>query len=365
MFKKEEQAVKKLLLVSLMIVLTVGLIFGGCAEPTPSPSPVPSPSPAPAPDEVVTLRLHHHDTPTGDRQVILQEMADRIKTATNGRVVIEIYPSATLTSAPDAHDACMAGITDISWCMTGVSPGRYPILDIFNLPALGFNNSEVPSMCLYSIAQKYPDDLQKELESTKLLYLDTTSMDVVGTKGTAIRTVDDFTGLKLRASGANAMNHLKALGALPMMMSPGDIYTNVEKGVLDGWNMPIGGMWNFKLNEITPYCTLTHNWVGTFFTLMNLDKWNSLPGDVQDQMMSVLGADWTKWSSQYTDKAEVRVIDWAKGEGVEIIQLSAADHAKMQELAKPMWDEYIAGVEAAGLPGQAILDDIQKFIKEY
>jgi C4-dicarboxylate-binding protein DctP len=129
--------------------------------------------------------------------------------------------------------------------------------------------------------------------------------------------------------------------------------------------MAYGGAANFKLYEVTKYITETNVGFGPFFILMNTAKFNSLPADVQQQMMSVLGPDWTLWASRYTDNSNIKSKQLCKDKGVEIITLSAEDRAKMVTLAKPLWDDHIANMESKGLPGKTTLAEILKFISAY
>ena len=51
--------------------------------------------------------------------------------------------------------------------------------------------------------------------------------------------------------------------------------------------------------------------------------------------------------------------------GVEIITLTAQEMARWAELAKTMNNNYVASVDAKGLPGTKVFNEIQKFVKEY
>jgi len=293
-------------------------------------------------------------------------MAKRVSEATNGQIKITIYPSETLAKSKDLPDAVASGLADIGWGITGTIPGRFLLLDTFNLPALGFTDAKMATAAMNHIAEKFPEAAMKELgPETKLLYLASTATDTVGTKDIPVRTMADFKGLKLRSAGATGTAHLKAMGAVPVMMTPGDIYTNVEKGVIDGWNMPISGAYNFKLNEVTKYYTLTSNWCGPLFTIMNADKFNSLPKDLQDKMMSVINWDFAQFDADGRDKTIAFATQWAVENGGELIEVSPEEKAKMQDAARSIWDEHVAAVEAKGLPGKAVLEETLKFVSEY
>lgn len=362
---------KKTFIALLAIVLISALIFGGCAEPAPAPAPAPTPAlapaPAPAPAQTIELRFSHHNAPISYRHDLFEYWADQVAKATNGVVKITVYPAAQLAGPADVIDKTASGIVDIGWGMTGVSPGRWSVMDVLNLPGLGFRSTKMGTLCANYLKDTFPEYTEQiEKDGVKLLFTDTTSPDAVGTKEKPLRTVEDFSGIKLRAAGPNAIRHLELMGAVPVMMGPGDIYTNVEKGVIDGWNMPWGGVDQFKLNEITKYYHETENWIGPFFTVMNRDKWNSIPPDVQNQILIASGMDWLEVQYTKSDETDAEIKEWALSlPGTELIKYPPEERAKMTELAKPIWDKYVEEEEAKGYPGKAILDATIKWISEY
>ena len=357
----------------LTLVLIILMSLAACSQGTTSAPTSSSPASSAPPTTtqaaagtVYELRASHHDTTVSDVHRTFEEMAKRVAEATDGQIKITIYPSETLAKSKDLPDAVASGLADIGWGITGTIPGRFLVFDIFNMPALGFKDAKMATAAMNHIVEKFPEAAIKELgPETKLLYLASTALDVVGTKDKPVRTMADFQGLKLRSAGSSGTAHLKAMGAVPVMMTPGDIYTNVEKGVIDGWNMPIGGAYNFKLNEVTKYYTLTSNWCGPLFTIMNANKFNSLPKDLQDKMMSVINRDFAMFDAEGRDKTNASSAQWAVEKGGELIEVSPEEKAKMQAAAKAIWDKHIADVEAKGLPGKAILEEILKFVSEY
>lgn len=95
------------------------------------------------------------------------------------------------------------------------------------------------------------------------------------------KTDQPFAGLKLRA---NVTYHelVKRLGGAPVLMSGGEIYAALQAGLIDGAAWSVVGVTDFKLNEVAGYWTEpSYGQTGTTL-LMNLDRWNSLSGEVQD-----------------------------------------------------------------------------------
>ena len=103
------------------------------------------------------LRFWTHDSPQGYRvQEINEVFAKRVKEATNGNVIITVEAMTPITTPRETHDAVAAGIVEMADCITGVSPGRYPMLDSIALPALGYRSSEMASIAAAKMLERYP-----------------------------------------------------------------------------------------------------------------------------------------------------------------------------------------------------------------
>jgi TRAP-type C4-dicarboxylate transport system substrate-binding protein len=97
----------------------------------------------------------------------------------------------------------------------------------------------------------------------------------------------DLKGQKIAGAGLNLnwLNHADIVG---VQSSVPEAYTNLSNHVYDGWIMFPSVWLNVKLYEPAPYYTLIGFGAITWHGLtINLDKWNSLPPEVQDIMVEV------------------------------------------------------------------------------
>ena len=96
---------------------------------------------------------------------------------------------------------------------------------------------------------------------------------------------------------------------------------------------------------------------------MNMDKWNSLPKDVQ-KVMEDLGTEQAEWTGMYMDRIAQESITWSEAnQGVEFIQPS--DKAEWNKKLQPIVDGWIAKKEKEGVPAKQIVADIRALIKKY
>jgi TRAP-type C4-dicarboxylate transport system substrate-binding protein len=85
----------------------------------------------------------------------------------------------------------------------------------------------------------------------------------------------DLTGLKIRITPVYR-DFFQALGATVMQTAPGEVYTALERGVVDGYGWPINGIFDFNWNEKTKYRVDPGFYNAEVSLIMNLDKWKSL-----------------------------------------------------------------------------------------
>jgi TRAP-type C4-dicarboxylate transport system substrate-binding protein len=196
----------------------------------------------------------------------------------------------------------------------------------------------------------------KELEDVKVVLLWAVGPGWVHTKN-PITKVSELQGLKIRSTGA-FIDAVKMVGGEPIGMPMGDVYLAAQKGSIDAAITPPEALETWKFCEIWKYSTFLPTFYSHFqYLVMNLDKWNSLPKDLQDAFDSVAeeavkeaGQIWTYFNQQGIDYAE------SQTGGHEFIYFSPEEEAKLLEAIKPVRDNYIDELNAQGLPGEEIVN---------
>ncbi len=85
----------------------------------------------------------------------------------------------------------------------------------------------------------------------------------------------DLTGLKLRITPVYR-DFFQALGATVVQTAPGEVYTALERGVVDGYGWPINGIFDFNWHEKTKFRVDPGFYSAEVSLVMNLDKWKAL-----------------------------------------------------------------------------------------
>ena len=94
----------------------------------------------------------------------------------------------------------------------------------------------------------------------------------------------DLTGLKLRITPVYR-DFFQALGATVVQTAPGEVYTALERGVVDGYGWPINGIFDFNWHEKTKFRVDPGFYQAEVSLVMNLDKWKALSQAQKDLLM--------------------------------------------------------------------------------
>jgi TRAP-type transport system periplasmic protein len=241
-----------------------------------------------------TFSLADQNSPTSLYELhAIGPWAKRVEEATKGRVKIRVYPSQTLVKATEAWKAVKGGIADIAWCFHGYWADMTPNTDVLTMPFLPFPTAEKAGEVAWTMYERYPV-IQKEFEDVKVLMLWISNAHILLSNKRLVKSLDDIKGMKIRVTGGPPTEQIRAMGGVPMLMPQPDVYDALDKGVIDAAAASWEAMHGYRQYEVARYQTIVPMSSIYFSMVMNKQKWNSLPKDIQDQIMSVSGLEGSK-----------------------------------------------------------------------
>ena len=145
--------------------------------------------------------------------------------------------------------------------------------------------------------------------------------------------------------------------------------SGVSVGVIDGMGAPWEAVHGFRLYEVAKYYTIVPLSAVYFTMSMNKAKWESLPKDIQQAIMSVGGLKGAKfWGRNWFDTAEQGVIDAAKKGNYQVDKyiVPSDELAKWRKVAgEPIWKDWVKKMEGKGRPeAQQVLNSALDFLKK-
>lgn len=295
--------------------------------------------------------------------------AKEIERLTGGRVKITFYQMEALGKAKDHYQLCIQGLADIVMIDPEWTPGLFPLSQAISLPFLFFS-AEAASAAYYEVNEKYL--LNTEFKHVKLLWTQTTSPVAIHTVKKPVHSMQDLKGLVIGVTSRPAIECIKLLGGSPQFVPMPDIYTALEKGVLDGFVQTWSAAKAFRCYEVTKYRTDLKIWVDKMAIVMNMDKWNKLPPDVKDIFERTTGLEKSRATGAIYDHHNekealgqvIKPYDSQRG-NPPVYSLSREEILRWKEIVKPMWENWVRQKESEKLPARAFFNDLLKAAEKY
>ena len=300
--------------------------------------------------EVYTLTVQSHDPENSATGTFLNDWAEAVEEASEGHLEIDVYHGATLGGAKDTIDMSQNGTCDIGWGLQSFFSDVFPVTEVFMLPLLDIETTIQGSTAIWDFynTTDYMDD---EYSDYHVLLLHTNCQSPISTVSTKIESVSDLQGMQLRGNSGPPTDFIEDLGANPVSVAINDLYSNLDKGTLDGCITDWHAISSFSLDETISYYLDEDLGVSTYFLLMNTDSYDGLP-EVLQQILDDVSSDSIQYTSAWDDvQAEIKaeVAD-------KIYNLSDEERANLEEIAAQTTEDWIAEMDSLGYDGQAIYD---------
>ncbi|MCK5837856.1 MAG: TRAP transporter substrate-binding protein DctP, partial [Desulfobacula sp.] len=203
-----------------------------------------------------------------------------------------------------------------------------------------------------------------ELSDTQVMYLHAHGAGLFHTKGKPVRTMADFKGMKLRGHGTSVMV-INALGGTPVSLGMPELYSSLQKGIVQGALYPIEVNRGWRMGEVADYLTMSSSiaYTSSFYVVMNKQKWDSIPGDLQ-QIIRQINQEWIGKHGQAWDESDKIGLDYFKSFGHEVIELSDAESSKWKKTIAPIIDQYVEKTNKKGLDGKKIVEFVKSSLEK-
>jgi tripartite ATP-independent transporter DctP family solute receptor len=222
--------------------------------------------------------LDPKESPTA---VSLVQMAAAVKAETNGRMQITVFPNGILGSQSGQISQLRLGSIQLLNTNHGSFSTIIPVAQISSI-GFAFTQQDQPLELMDGALGEY---IRKEFTSKGMYVFSKatqTGFRQMTSSTKPIRTVDDFTGFKMRVLPAPIYVDLfKALGAAPAPIDANEMYTALQTHLVDGQENSLQAIEAYRLPEVQHYLSITnHVWSGSW-VVANTDAWNALPADIR------------------------------------------------------------------------------------
>jgi len=286
----------------------------------------------------------------------VERLAELVAEKTNGEFTLNISYGG-LSKNKENLDGISIGAFEMAQFCAGYHPDKNPSITVLELPFLGVQSLEQEvevSMAVYQ-SQAAIDDLAR-WNATLLMPSPLPQYNIAG-KGDAPRTLADFEGMAVRATGGVG-RALAAVGAVPTSMSATEVRQALDSGVVRAVafaphaHMAFGTIesatwWTTNLNPGTVNCPV----------VVNTDALNALSDSNREALLGSVDEALAYYVDNYNNKTMAAWGPALDERGIERITYSEEALAAFRDaVAGPAAAAWIEENNARGLPAQELYD---------
>ncbi len=315
----------------------------------------------------VTLKLHHFLPPVSNAHTkLLTPWVKKIEQDSGGRIKIDIFPSMQLGGTPpQLYDQARDGVADIVWTLPGSTPGRFPGIEVFELP---FVAHKLAIANAKAVQEFYETNLRNEFREVQPICVWAHDAGLIHANK-QIKTMDDMKGLKLRSPTRLAGDALKALGANGIPMPIPQVPEALAQKVIDGCVVPWEVVPAIKVHELVKFHTDIPGsptlYTATFVLAMNKPKYESLPADLKKVIDSNSGQYAANLAGNMWDEQAKVVEDMVRKRGNTITTLAPEEAARWRKATEPVIEAWLKQAKDKGLNGEKLLADARALVAKY
>lgn len=283
----------------------------------------------------VKLKVGHISAVDHPWHKALSGMAEDVEKATDGEVVMEIYPNSQLGGEREMAQGLGLGVLEMGLFGTGALQALDKRLIIEELP-YAWPTRESAYRALDGKLGDALADVLKEQGITTLSWWESGYRHITNSVR-PIETPEDMKGIKLRVPEAEMrIDTFKILEALPTPMAFSEVFTGLQQKVVDGQENPLATIDASKFYEVQDHLALTgHIWGSAVLTIAT-DTWNKLSPEHQ-QIITEAAEEWKLKEREMIAESDEASLSKMKEAG---IQVTEPDPAAFKEAVQPVWDQY-------------------------
>lgn len=324
---------------------------------------------AQAADTVDGPRVHWNYSGWGKPRassVIYQNFAKYIDERSGGKFTVTVH-WGTLSKPRAVLDGLSLGAFETGTFCASYYPAKLPAHTGLDLPFLPIESLEG----LRDVTEEYYADpvLKDEVAKWNSMYYASSILplyEVVG-KGEPPKVLDDWSGMRIRALGQQGKAMAK-LGAVPTSVPAPDVYTSMDRGLLDAAAFAYYSHDSYRTYELGDWYT-SNLAMGSIACgmLFNIDSYNGLPQQYKD-LIAEYKASEQAYPAQIAayEKSNIDVPKKFAEYGLTEVKLTKEQRAEFEKVGgEPIWSDWAAQMtDEYGYDGQALLDKLVSAAKK-
>ncbi len=340
---------KKIISLILVAVMILSIGLTGCSNSGKGGEQGGQPT-----DKKVTLKFSTTTADTSTWTLGAKKFAEIIGEKSNGRIEVKVYPNDQLSGGNQSKgiEMLMSGSTDITFHSNII----YSVMDerfgVISLPFL-IDDTETADKVLGGAGGEAINKILLEKNIVGLGFGENGFRQITNSKK-AIESPADMSGLKIRIPGIKMFISLyKTLGADPITMNFGEVFTALQQGTIDGQENPTDVIASSKINEVQKYMSVWDYSYDSIIFGMNKDKFESFSAEDQ-KLIREAAAEACEYQRQINrEKAQKQTQEFIDG-GMTVNKLTDDQKAVFKDAVQSVYTEY------EPIMGKELIDSFRK-----
>ena len=239
-----------------------------------------------------------------------------VEEKTGGAIDVQVFPAAQLGSERDMVEGLQLGSLEMTLTSTGPLGNFVPQVKLFNLPFLFKDREQCYAVLDGEIGQSIAD-LFPRVGLRPLGWYENGFRNITNSRN-PIQKPEDMKGLKIRVMEDDVfILTMKALGASPLPMAFGELYTALEQGTVDAQENPLAVIHSSRFFEVQDHLAMTGHFYSPAMLLISNITWSRLSPE-QQKIITEAAVEAKKYERKISKEADENLLAELKKEGMEV-----------------------------------------------
>lgn len=302
--------------------------------------------------EATEMRCSHQLPPAHHIAKVIDQWAAEIESQSNGEIDVQIFGANSLVGARENIASVAKGNIE---CAFSINPQWGKTLPIMNVTLKPYAVTDLDTLAAWpgSDAAMFLEDKLLEKGVQNAVWLFTTRMTAMTSKGAPLINPEDFVGVKIRGLNPVADEGLVAMGAAPSAMSGSKVYEALSTGVIDAGMTDIAAAYSRKYFEVQDHVTVVPLFSVFFHGYLNPDWYNAL-SDAQKTSIAAASSKAAEWAVAASEEASASAPQQLAENGMTVHVQTPDEEAAWREIMVPAFDKSFG--DATGADGVKLLE---------
>lgn len=292
-----------------------------------------------------TIKFGHLNNPDHPVSFGVKKFAELLAAKSGGKLKVQEFPASQLGNELQQQSALQGGVQEMSAPATTSLAGIVKEFGLVDFPFAVGNFAQADALLDGPFGQALLAKLpEKGLVS--LGYWDLGFRNVTNSRR-AITKPEDLDGLKIRViPNPVFLETFKAFKANPVPMPFAELYGALEAKAVDGQENPYAVILSNKFFEVQKHLSATNHVYAANIVLVSKRFWDRL-SPAEQKIMHDAANEARAYQRQVSRAAAQKAVAELQAKGIQFNEVSAAELARMQQIAKPVVEKFAATYDPA------------------